>query len=283
MNRTAERLVVRGPVEEPIICGDYILFSQKEFKFRGRCDIGNTDYDLVIDASLIDDELQEKPFLGFLERNLLSESIYRTGQNKILLDCSFKVNGVVCISASCKSGASFCHDAARFVSDVFGFNSLNTHYVNRRSKFCHNRFIDTLEAKYKITREEIEQICYSKEYLEYQGGGYVLIRDVVREVQKRNKRKGSRCTVCKQFSSRCVEYARKLFCSQDCKESYQEKVLCRERILKQLNESERDRQLKALAIAKKAHAEIQVLLKGPSPDRLQSLTEELKTLETSLK
>jgi len=283
MNRTAESLVVRWPVEEPIICGDYILFSQKEFKFRGRCDIGYTDYDLVIDTSWIDDELQEKPFLGFLERNLLSEAIYRTGQTKIPMQRVFEVAGVTCVTASKDlSDASFCHDAAEFVEKVFGFQSINTRDIHDR-RYGANEFIEQMEAKYKITRDEIEQFCYSNKYLDYRVGGYVLVRDVVREVQKRRKRNGGRCTVCKQFSSRCVEYARKLFCSQDCKESYQEKVLCRERILKQLNESERDRQLKALAIAKKAHAEIQVLLKGPSPDRLQSLTEELKTLETSLK
>lgn len=288
MNRTAERLVVRGPVKEPIICGDYILFSQKEFEFRCRdkdSGLGNkyTNYHLVVDTFMIDDELQQKPFLGFLERNLLSEAISRTGQTKIPMASVFEVSGVICVTASSTlSDASFCHDAARFVEDVFGFQSINTRDIHDR-RYDANTFIEKLESKYKITREEIEQFCYSNKYLDYRVGGYVLVREVVREVQKRRKRNGGRCTVCKKFSSRCVEYSGKQFCSQDCKESYQEKVLCRERILKQLNESEMDRQLKALAIAKKAHAEIQALLKGPSPDRLQSLTEELKTLETSLK
>lgn len=283
MNETIEKPVIRGPVEQPINCGDYILFSQKEFDFRCRCGDGYTNCRVSVDMFMVENELQKKPFLGFIQRNLLSESICMTGQTKIPMTRVFEVAGVTCVSAkSSLSEASFCHDAAEFVKNVFGFESINTRDIHDR-RYGANEFIKKLEEKYKITREEIEQFCYSNRYLEYQCGGYVLVRDVVREVQKRRKRKGSRCTVCKKFSSRCVEYSRKQFCSQDCKESYQEKVLCRERILKQLNESEQDRQLKALAIAKKAHAEIQALLKGPSPGHLQSLTEELKTLETSLK
>lgn len=217
------------------------------------------------------------------------------------LSCPICVDGCVVNIASFRGGAGFAHEMAAFVEAAMGLKVTKRY----RGRYDNQAVQDAVDCKdserptpdFFSTASIRDRIMKDSElfvgtherssplaFVQYQGGSYVLWRDVVRYIGKRRRGSRTRCVCCGNMCQPgLTNYINGLaLCSSECETKTRERLCRIVELKKELNKSTMDRHVEALKIANQSRVQIKKLLNHtPAADRL--LREELQALETSLR